>query len=553
MPNLDGGKGNEALRSSKKAFLLYSPVSILGFSVSIKVADSSITFWLSLALGCLLTLATFVSYQLLSQIEKILVFKKRHTRYIAIGFSATVAGAIRGLIFYEIIEQTDFIQPSSLAVRVLNSTFTAVFWLVFANIVIDGSRRFRAEYQYRLKQMIAMQRIQGGKALSDENASRLAKFEDNLRSSLSSFLGNTDSASVVMLSNVIREQINEELRPLSQRLWLRSIYEYPVVDIQQRMKDALKRIELNYITFIFIMFFLALINNLFIRGITETLFRTFTFLIFTGASLVLANTFRRRKTLLSSAAYLFMVSAPPIIASEMSSRALGYDGDWIAVALITPIPAVVVYVLSLILLMSKDREYVLDLLSTLKLSDSSFSSLNEKSEETALASYLHNSLQSELLALSVQLQNAAEKSDRGESEKLLQQVSSIVNRSIADDFSKFAESPLERLASLESSWRGLLSIEFLVGDEYLQNVSTNLNIVQIVQEVATNVFRYDNATKLVVTATKNDRELTLVLQSNGDGELIKGEGFGSSWFDQIASKVWTIEKNEIGTKIIFEL
>lgn len=553
MPNRDGGKGNEALRSSKTAFLFYSPVSILGFSVSIKVADSSITFWLSLALGCLLTLATFVSYQLLSQIEKILVFKNRHTRYLAIGFSATVTGAIRGLIFYEIIEQTDFIQPSSLAVRVLNSTFTAVFWLVFANIVIDGSRSFRAEYQYRLKHMIAMQRIQGDKALSDENASRLAKLEDNLRSSLSSFLGNTDSASVVMLSNVIREQINEELRPLSQRLWLRSIYEYPVVDIQQRMKDALKRIELNYKTFIFIMFFLALINNLFIRGITETLFRTFTFLIFMGVSLILAHTFRRRKTLLSSTAYLFMVSAPPIIASEMSSRAFGYDGDWIAVLLITPIPAVVVYVLSLIQLMSKDRGYILDLLSNLKLSDSAFSSLNEKSEETALASYLHNSLQSELLALSVQLQNAAEKSNRGEAEKLLQQVSSIVNRSIADDFSKFAESPLERLASLESSWRGLLSIEFLVGDEYLQNVSINLNIVQIVQEVATNVFRYDNATKLVVTATKNDQGLTLVLQSNGDGELIKGEGFGSSWFDQIVPKVWTIEKNEIGTKIIFEL
>lgn len=553
MPNLDGGKSNEALRSSKKAFLLYSPVSILGFSVSIKVADSSITFWLSLALGCLLTLATFVSYQLLSQIEKILVFKKRHTRYLAIGFSATVTGSIRGLIFYKIIEQTDFIQPSSLAVRVLNSTFTTVFWLVFANIVIDGSRRFREEYQYRLKQMIAMQRIQGGKALSEESASRLAKFEDNLKISLSSFLGNTDSASVIKLSNVIREQINEELRPLSQRLWLRSIYEYPVVDIQQRMKDALKRIELNYKTFIFIMFFLALINNLFVRGITETLFRTFTYLIFTGVSLVLANSFRKRKTLLSSTAYLFMVSAPPIIASEMSSRALGYDGDWIAVALITPIPAVVVYVLSLIQLMSKDREYVLDLLSTLKLSDSSFSSLNEKSEETALASYLHNSLQSELLALSVQLQNAAEKSDRGESEKLLQQVSSIVNRSIADDFSKFAESPLERLASLESSWRGLLAIEFLVNNEYLQNISTNLTIVQIVQEVATNVFRYDNATKLVVTATKNDQGLTLVLQSNGDGKLVKGEGFGSSWFDQIASKAWTIEKNEIGTKIIFEL
>jgi signal transduction histidine kinase len=301
------------------------------------------------------------------------------------------------------------------------------------------------------------------------------------------------------------------------------------------------------------MFFLALINNLFIRGITETLFRTFTFLIFTGASLVLANTFRRRKTLLGSAAYLFMVSAPPIIASEMSSRALGYDGDWIAVALITPIPAVVVYVLSLIQLMSKDREYVLDLLSTLKLSDSSFSSLNEKSEETALASYLHNSLQSELLALSVQLQNAAEKSDRGESEKLLQQVSSIVNRSIADDFSKFAESPLERLASLESSWRGLLSIEFLVNDEDLQNAATNLTIVQIVQEVATNVFRYDNATNLVIAATKNEQGLNLVLQSDGDGELVKGEGFGSRWFDQITSKAWTIEKNEIGTKIIFEL
>ena len=174
-------------------------------------------------------------------------------------------------------------------------------------------------------------------------------------------------------------------------------------------------------------------------------------------------------------------------------------------------------------------------------------------EDASIASFLHNSLQSELLALSLQLQNAATRNDPEKSAQILQQVSARINRSLAEDFLTFNQSPRDRLETVIKSWRGILEIQISFSDNILDDQNKAGLIVQSIEEVASNISRYDQATKLIVDAEINGDATTLTFQSNGAGKLIKSDGVGSSWFDQIAIAPWKIEKNEFGTLLILPI
>ena len=533
-------------RSTLRGFLLYSPVSILGFCVSVLLSEPSASFPVLFLLGIALTAVTFLLYLLLLKIELALSTDNRLTSYTCIAITAVITGGFRGYLFFKVLDYFNYTQPSSEYERILNSALTALFWLTFANYAISSSRNFRSTYQQVLTRFLLVQKGQQQSEISASSAKSLSVFESNLKKSLSKYLGSTESHSFIQLSHTITQQINEELKPLSQRIWIRSLDQYPVVDIRQLLHGALKRLEYRESTFILVMTGLSIINNLAIRGISETVIRTLTYLIPSYFLLKLLRPLKARITIGSSLIYLASISIPPLVISEAVLRLLSYKGDWTALLLITPIPAVVVYVLSLIRLTSKDREYILELFNSL-------GQLPHETNETSLASYLHNSLQSELLALSAKLQSAAISGEKEESEKLLQEVSSLVNRSIADDFSKFAESPLDKLESLQSSWRGLLEITFNVEPDQLQNLTMKSTLVQAVQEVASNVFRYDQATTLIVSINESASGLRIEFQSDGKGEITQGSGLGNTWLDSVAFKPWTIEKNQLGTNIILEL
>jgi len=230
---------------------------------------------------------------------------------------------------------------------------------------------------------------------------------------------------------------------------------------------------------------------------------------------------------------------------------LGFTGDWVATILISPIAPVLMLTLCLINLTQQDRALILKIL---KSKPNDFTPLQDRLIENAsIASFLHNSLQSELLALSLQLQEAAKKDDPEKSEHLLQQVSARINRSLSDDFLSFNQTPSERLKSIISAWQGILEITVSIEDELLEVNNKAPLIVQSIAEVATNVSRYDQASKLTVKAQLQDDLIQITFQTNGTGKLIKSSGTGSSWLGFVAQSPVSIEKNSQGTLINLKL
>jgi hypothetical protein len=539
-----------------QGFLLYSPISILGFPVSVLISNEDANKIQMFGYGLFLTIATFMIYQTL-------IFASNRfnrgikTRLLVFIVIPIIAGGSRGLLFYWLVNKLNLIQPSDLLHRFISSLLTTIFWLYLANYLIGVSKNFLFQYQAALNQYLG--NIEDEKQLvkiSPQNAKALSELQLNLSASVEAYIDKNDPESFKKLSSALAAQINDQIRPLSRRIWIENLTEFPMVKYAQLFKDSLSTLVFSWRWFIFLIITLSFLGNLAIRGLYETFWRIlpFAFVLF-GLRFIYDRMINVRElsafkfNLISLALFGFM----PVVVSELFVNAIGYSGSWTATFLISPVVPVLMLALSFLHLTNQDRNMILGILKR----SSPETLLNrpraKNIEDASVASYLHNSLQSELLALSRQLEKAAENPDPTKSAALLQQVSSRVNRSIAEDFVRFAESPQERLVSVVNSWNGILEIQIKFQSDLLAVNSKAAYIVQTIEEVASNVSRYDNASTLIVTAEIKHSSIVLNFQSNGAGKLVKAKGLGSAWFNQVALAPWTIEKNSIGSLLIIEI
>jgi signal transduction histidine kinase len=531
-------------------FLLYSPISIISVPVSLLVVNEDASIPHITTLGIILTIFSLIFYLLLLKLVNL--FNPLLSLNFVTFFSIPlIVGIFRGFLFYEIVDISQLDQPSSVTSRILGSTLTTIFWLPLANYVINSSKQFRTAYQgamdaflYRNVQAVA------GSRISKRTVSDLKAIETSLKTSVSQHLGSFDNSQFLRLSEVLTNQINEEIRPLSERVWVRNIAEYPKVHFFKLLKDAIGILKYSQSLFLLVMGALALLSNLAFRPLIESSIRTLSFLFVSFLIFQLRkvlDNFISASNTFKNLLFLFLLGVIPILLSEYLSLWLGFSGNWVATLLVTPLSPVVILVMSLLNLTRQDRKSILEALENLSIAPEFESLFESEAEKASLATYLHNSLQSELLALSKQLEDAAKEEDPIKSAELLQRVSSMVTRSIVDDYAKFAESPLKRLESLISSWAGILEIKLDISQIEMTDERLHRIIVQTIEEVATNAVRHGNANQLKVFLDLTDDEVVLKFHSNGANELVTRAGQGSAWLDKVATSGWKIERNLEGT------
>lgn len=543
-------------RLSKQGFWLYSPISILGYPVSILVSDENAKPFLALLGGVLLTAFTYLAY--LALLKLVSKFLLNPTTQLNVFFSVSIiTGVFRGVSFYLLVDILGQNQPSGLLNRVLSSTFTTLFWLSLSNYVISISKSFRYQYQGALHQyLLGTHGRSSTVPLSVDNKEILDNLQARLSSSVEKYLLADDADSFRSLSGVLTQQINDQIRPLSKRIFIRNLSEFPMVRHQQLLKDALKNLEFSWLWFYFVITLLAAFSNLSIRTPAESFWRTLTFLLPLTLIHLTFHLLKKNnpdsKPILSIT-FLITVGVLPVAISEYLVHLIGYSGNWLATFTISPVAPTVIYVLTLLKLAKQDRQVIINALEKSSLSPNSILKSEKSIERASIATYLHNTLQSELLALSRQLEIAANENNPQRSAELLEQVSSRVNRSIASDYELFTQSPLDRLGSVVESWRGILDISVDFPDSLRGSTRRNSIIVQAIEEVATNISRYDVAGKLWVSVAKKEQGLLITFQSDGQGKLIKSKGGGTAWLNQVAISEWSITKNEIGTLLTFEI
>ena len=535
---------------TKRAFGLYSPISILAFPVTVLVANPEAPAFTLLIYGVLLTAATFAIYLPFSALSRHIPSDATGLKFLNLIAASIFSGSARGLIFFYLVQNLELKESGTLSNRVLASTFTTLIWLISSNLIINSALVFRNKYQKAMNQFLQRNITQFPElASSSRGDDELAGLQLNLVESLSGLLKEGSTQNLQEVADSLTLQINHQLRPLSRRIWLRSLGEFPVIRFRRMVKDSIINLDFSNRTFVALMVSLALLNNVFIRSFAESTLRTFSYVVVLLAVLGV----REKRFVRSHAVFLFSIGLIPIVASEFFVNVLNYSGSWTAALLITPVAPAVIIILSLFKLTARDHDLIVELLENFGFGVIAESSKSFDIRDRYLASYIHNSLQSELLALASQLEDAAEADNPQKSAELLQRVSSVVNRSFVDDFRKFSESPLERLEVVKDSWRGILEIEVNIPQELLQNSLRNASLVQTIEEFAANSFRHGRATRVSISGSQGSKGLLVELRSNGSAGTSATRGLGTDWLDQIALAPWSIESGDSGFRLTIEI
>jgi len=534
----------ENISLSIPGFILYSPISILSFPVTVLVVNPGASFLLLTASGLALTAVIFALYLPFIWIDSRISTDSFVLKFANFLSAALALGAIRGYFFYQAVDALELNAPGSLLNRILASAATTLFWFCIANILINFSRAFRSRYEQSLKKFIERNLAVIPSLLpSKESAAELTILQEELTRSLTSRLEDGDAQNLREVAELLKSKINLQLRPLSRRIWLRSLNEYPRIRYGRMLKDSINFLDFSKPIFVLAILFLALLSNLSIRNFTESLVRTSTFLLLLLLILLLSKT----RVFANHYFYLVTIGIVPVLGSEFIALLLEYAGSWTATFLISLVAPDLMVVLSLFSLTLRDHGLIIELLESYEIHKIPNTSKTFDVGERHLASYLHNSLQSELLAIAGQLEEAAISNDREKSAEILQRVSALINRSFIDDFQKFAESPLERLETVRKSWSGILQIEIDVPEACLTSPARNASLVQTIEEFAANSYRHGKATKISASAMENSIGLHLTLKSNGSKKVSTKRGLGSEWLDQIAIGSWKMESTLTGT------
>lgn len=541
-------------RLSNKAFFLFSPVSVFAYPLTALVNKSNINFVFTLIIGLVITLVTFIFYFAAQKLMgKYFVNMGLLSSFFSILIIA-FTGMFRGIIFYSVSKFLSIDQFSSMYQRITSSTLTTMFWLGLTNLIVNISMEFQKEYQAILNHYLLQKFAEAPKEpLNQRGLDELNRFQTNLAQNIGKVPNFDNREELRRISAELTFQINENLKPLSRRIWLRSLTEYPVIDFRKLLRDSFRHLEFSMTKFVVIMTTLAQLENLFIRSLYESSIRTLSYMVSAIIIIYIHKSFFRVSNELGNLIFLVVLGFLPVFVSEYLIWLLGYESNVVASLLVIPLAPALVMVLSVLQLTKKDREYLLNLLAQSASEIDRDSDLNLGSYHRNLASYLHNSVQSELLSLSHQLAAASMTDDIAESKRVIKKLTSVVNRSWSADFMEIDGDIYKRFSRLEDSWKNILSIQISIDNELLISHPRPQAIIQSIEEVVSNCYRHGQATEVRVSGYKGEVGLLLKFQSNSSKPLTKSKGLGESWLTQTSLKPWSIVQNSEGTLIEIEV
>lgn len=545
---------DENLRLSKTGFYLYSPISILAVPLTL-AGDIYKTSWIfGTILGLILTTVTFGIYRLATLVVARIGASTSWRVNLAV---IALAGLLRGETFYILLEIFEITQPSPLIQRLFNSTFVTLVWLTIANVAIEVNRRYKRRYRAILSQMMIVNFRNNDSADSSfaSVAQELAILQEGLRETYSAAQkSSTSDQAMKQVADELHLHIESALKPISKRLWLTSTYKYPQLKFWRLILDAMTQVRYPTYLVAVTLFLSGLILLAPEFGWQESLtINIFGFISFLSLELLRQRIVRFFSRFAKAINLLFVISVGVLtgVLSTIALRIYDGTGSFALAFFLSPYTSTLVITASAITLALSDRKLILENLSAEVREISNGSLLPFQSSQAA--SYIHNSLQSELTALAHEFEKVAAKPERGRSEALMEKLDALIRRSISEDFANFLESPAIRLERVLDSWSQIIELTTSIDRELFQDSARGNLFVQLVEESLANSVRKGKATKVNITATLTSHQLEVLISDNGAFDKSSTPGMGTAWIERHAVGDWKFNVTDAGTILRVEL
>ena len=548
---------------SQTAFLAFVPVGILGVAIIIpveKVTASQRFDWFLVGVIAQAVLAI-----------AIFVFNKTYFRFIKgakfsvayILFALFTSGALRGIAIGQAAPIFDLADSIAPVVRAINSGITVVIWMGIIGLMLEAQSSYVREYQdlYQRFLMLKSGRLPDGRALNSgrlsEIAEQVAQMTSPVRTKLAKLSeGSFTDAQVREAVADLQQVVKEQIRPLSHRLWFDRTSHLLKFRISNLLLDAFKTDETP------ILFFTALITfsiffgttvsmGINIGAVISIIFGITIYMLFTLEKLLLK--IEMIKSRFIHPIFLILVATVPLLLTHVYFN-LSEIAYWslysnVGVAGSVFLTAIFTTMLSQSLI---DRAKIIDILTTQITSgyvEEHLQAIARMTEDSEIASYLHSSLQSELTAVALKLDQAAKSGNRDEVKSIIQYAQIVIERDLTVSFHAGEHSPLERINALLDAWRGIADIKIDLQKIELCETQVLTDISQVIEEAVSDAVRFGNANLISISGDASPDHYYFKVTDNGKSKPQGGSGLGTILLDEIAPNLWRREFALEGTNL----
>lgn len=543
-------KGN-LVEITPGSFLIFSLISVLAVPLAMTNSMSWPNFAILIYIGISITVIIgLILFVLLFALKNYFAKLKYKTHFAAMVLMCSIIGSIRGYLLYFSFNLGGYEQPTEMHLRLLTSTASTVFWLIAISMAVQDTHLYRAKFDRILKSSIikiAREESFSSQQIVPEHISEeIQRIESTLNQTFDETIRSTINRESLLLAALqVRQTVDELVRPLSHRLWVDHLNYVPRVKLWATIIESVRFLQVQPLGISFFLSLISIFNLTSDYGALRGLIGSATVFIITLLSFKFLDEFLLEKSqgrILLNFIYLLLpgtflgavlyATNKYIFVNETGAISFVFIGLNFIVAVLSSTRE----------LAKSDRNHLLaSLRNDLKFADESLASSAPKSN-AEVASFLHNSLQSELLALSYQLEDLANNPDPLKSKEVLEQLGSRINRSISRDFDDFVEDPLSRLKKLTSAWRGIAAISLTHDDLADLSPSKALLVVQIIEEAISNAVRYAKASNVSISIKQlADGTAKLVIINDGQSHSEGKGGLGTEWLQRHAAGKWSRE------------
>ena len=535
------------LRVSTESFAIYAAISVL--AVPLAVANQLTGRILALAIytGVSVTCITGIYLFAAGALRDTYLKKIPPNKEVALNLILIAsAGAIRGWMIYLSFEWLQISQPSVLPVRILTSTATTMFWLLLISILVEDTRNFKNRFDSMFRDSILAFSRDPKKSTENPSSRKLQRDFEDIENILNSVLDQTvrsayDRQTLIRAAANVRTIVEDVIRPLSHRLWIQTNESLPKFRLGATVYDSIRNLRISPAVASGFLFLLALFNLPVDFGVAQGLIGATSIAILTYIVFKFINKIRLVQGLGNALVNLMLLVAAGFVVSFGVYILNHYIFD-LSISRFSFIFMVLIPMAGIISSVRESTKADRDLLLESMVASLGEIQLSTQERATSqnMASFLHNSLQSELMALSYQLEDAAVDPYSEKSKALLEKIGARINRSISEDFKDFLEDPLQRLHRIKAAWSGIAKVELSLPDNLNLDLDKLLLLVQIVEEAINNAVRAGGAKNIeVIAAEKSNKKLLLIIKNDGIFDENATEGFGTQWLDQRVGSQWS--------------
>ena len=464
----------------------------------------------------------------------------------SLGFLVLAGAAIGGAkghltwLGMELLGQGDPL-PLDLWGRIIFSAITGL--IVVPSVALFGSLRYRYSKQ---REALISEKVASARA--DSYPETLVRFITDAKERIKSSALALERGALV---SELRDIVNSDLRPLSQKIWTQESLRFPSFRLSQIARVAIYKHVYSIGWVVPLWALTTVAGTLRVFSVEEGIWIQVVRSALLGLGLWLASKIRVQH--FTGALIVYIISISVIALTQIGMGAwLASDRDFgedLGFAI-----ANLIWLFQLTMFIGMGKAFI-DMAKQVETEYETFLSEKDIEEirsyrelalkDRQLAQFLHGNVQTKLNGVATRIESRAV---AGEIRSDLDEIERVLNQALEEYGKQQARNMEEVVEALQKDWGGLVKLSFKLSpiNSEAKKFET---IAEVISEGIANAVRHGFASEVSIMVSE---DCEIVIIDNGTGPRDGKPGLGSTYFSSVA-KSWSLTATEAGAKLEISL